>query len=75
MVGLRTTLEVLDAEQELFAARVNLIGAEHDEVVSSYWVKATVGDLTAAGLDLVVERYDALKHYNNVRVKWFGLSD
>ena len=75
MVGLRTTLEVLDAEQELFAARVNLIGAEHDEVVSSYWVKATVGELTVGGLDLVVERYDAVKHYNNVRMKWFGISD
>ena len=74
IVGLRTTLDVLDAEQEVFAARVNLVSAERDAVVSSYWVKATVGELTAAALGLPVERYDADAHYRSVKDKWFGLS-
>ena len=74
IVGLRTTLDVLDAEQEVFAARVNLVSAERDAVVSSYWVKATIGELTAVALELPVERYDADAHYRSVRDKWFGLS-
>ncbi len=74
LVGLRTTLDVLDAEQEVFAAQVNLVRAEHDAVVSSYWVKATIGELTAEALGLPVERYDADAHYRNVSGKWFGLS-
>lgn len=74
LVGLRTTLDVLDAEQEVFAAQVNLVSAERDAVVSSYWVKATIGELTAEALGLPVERYDAEAHYRNVSEKWFGLS-
>ncbi|MBT3925895.1 MAG: TolC family outer membrane protein [Rhodospirillaceae bacterium] len=74
LVGLRTTLDVLDAEQELFTARVNLVGAERDAVVSSYWVKSTVGELTAAALGLPVESYDADAHYRAVGGKWFGIS-
>lgn len=74
LVGLRTTLDVLDAEQEVFAARVNLVSAQRDAVVSSYWVKATIGELTAVALGLPVDRYDADVHYQNVSGKWFGLS-
>jgi len=73
LVGLRTTLDVLDAEQEVFAARVNLVSAERDEVFSSYWVLATIGDLTAEALGLPVERYDAEAHYRDVSDKWFGI--
>ena len=73
LVGLRTTLDVLDAEQELFTARVNLVGAERDAVVSSYWVKSTVGELTVAALGLAVEQYDADRHYREVEEKWFGI--
>ncbi len=74
LVGLRTTLDVLDAEQELFTARVNLVGAERDAVVSSYWVKSTVGELSAEALGLAVENYDADAHYRDVGDKWFGIS-
>ena len=74
LFGLRTTLDVLDAEQELFTARVNLVGAERDAVVSGYWLKSTIGELTAEALGLPVERYDAGAHYRKVNDKWFGLS-
>ena len=39
-VGQRTTLDVLNAQQELLNARVNLITAQRDRVVSSYAVVA-----------------------------------
>ncbi len=73
LVGLRTTLDVLDAEQEVFTARVNLVSAERDEVFSGYWVLATIGDLTAEALGLPVEHYDAEAHYRDVSDKWFGI--
>ncbi len=73
LVGLRTTLDVLDAEQEVFAARVNLVSAERDEVFSGYWVLATIGELTAEALGLPVEHYDAGAHYREVSDKWFGI--
>jgi outer membrane protein len=73
LVGLRTTLDMLDAEQEVFAARVNLVGAQRDEVFSGYWVKATVGELTADALGLPVARYEPDAHYREVSEKWFGI--
>lgn len=72
-VGLRTTLDVLDAEQELFEARVSLVRAQRDGIVSSYWLKASIGDLTASKLGLRVELYDPAQHYDAVRDRIFGL--
>ena len=66
-VGLRTTLDVLDAEQEHFKAQINLVRAKREEIVSAYRVKAAVGALTARQLALPVELYDPEQHYRNVR--------
>ena len=44
-VGQRTTLDVLNAQQELLTARVSLIAAQRDRVVGSYQVVQTVGRL------------------------------
>ena len=73
LVGLRTVLDVLDAEQELFVARVNLVRAQRDVLVSSYRLKAAVGELSAADLGLPVESYDPILHYEKVRTKLIGL--
>lgn len=73
MVGLRTTLDVLDAEQEVFSSRVNLVGAKRDLIVSSYWVKSSIGDLTVKSLGLPVQNLDMKSRYNNAFEKWFGL--
>ena len=40
-VGQRTTLDVLNAQQELLNARVNLITAQRDRVVASYALSRT----------------------------------
>ena len=53
-VGARTTLDVLDAEQELLDARGDLVSARRDEYVASYNLLFSVGKLTTdhLGLDL-----------------------
>jgi outer membrane protein len=72
-VGQRTTLDILNAQQALLAARVNLVVAQHDRVVASYSALAAVGRLTARDLDLNVTLYDPGTHYEQVKDKWFGL--
>ena len=66
-VGLRTTLDVLDAEQEHFKAQINLVRAKREEIVSAYRVKAAAGALTAQRLGLPVALYDPEEHYRSVR--------
>jgi outer membrane protein len=72
-VGQRTTLDVLNAQQELLNARVSLVSAQHDRVIASYALLAAVGRLSADQLGLVVQRYDPTNHYTQVRDKWGGL--
>lgn len=73
--GLRTLLDVLDAEQELLDSRVGLVSAERDVVVASYQLWAAVGWLTAENLGLEVPYYDPEEHYDDVRLKPWGLGD
>ncbi len=72
-VGSRTVLDVLDAEQELLDAQVNLVRAERDEVVALYDLLSAVGNLTAAGLALPVQVYDEQFYYNAVRDSVYDL--
>jgi outer membrane protein len=71
-VGSRTTVDVLNAEQALLAARVTLVTAEHDQLVASYQLVSAIGHLTARRLSLGGPYYDVEKNYNNVKNKWFG---
>jgi TolC family type I secretion outer membrane protein len=73
-VGLRTVLDVLDAQQEVLTAEVNLVQARRDHLVAAYASLGASGKLTAADLKLAVELYDAEKHYREVRDKWWGLN-
>ncbi|MBB43063.1 MAG: type I secretion protein TolC [Rhodospirillaceae bacterium] len=57
-VGSRTVLDVLDAEQELLDARVNLVRAERNKVVASMELHRAIGNLTAKGLNLDVNFFD-----------------
>ncbi|GAB5470900.1 MAG: TolC family outer membrane protein [Rhodospirillales bacterium] len=73
LVGARTVLDVLDAEQELLQAQVSLVGAQRDEVVAAYQVSSAIGRLTAANLNLGVAIYNPRIDYDKVRNAWFGL--
>ncbi|MEL6060820.1 MULTISPECIES: TolC family outer membrane protein [unclassified Methylobacterium] len=72
-VGQRTTLDVLNAQQELLNSRVNLIVAQRDRVIYSYGVVQATGQLTARFTALPVEYYSAKVHYDQVKDLWFGL--
>ncbi|MEY1556452.1 TolC family outer membrane protein [Yoonia sp. R2331] len=66
-LGARTTLDVLNAEQELLDAQANAISAQADEVIASYSVLSSMGLLTAQHLRLPVQQYDPAAYYNLVK--------
>jgi len=72
-VGQRTTLDVLNAQQELLNARVALITAQRDRVIFSYGVVQSVGRLTARYTALPVAAYSPKTHYDQVKDLWYGL--
>jgi outer membrane protein len=72
-VGQRTTLDVLNAQQELVNARVALVTAQHDRVVASYTLLAAVGELNLPKLGLNIPLYDPMVHYQQVRDAWIGV--
>lgn len=63
-LGSRTTLDVLNAEQELLDAEANRISAQADEVIASYALLSAMGLLTADHLRLPVQQYDPAAYYN-----------
>jgi outer membrane protein len=65
-VGLRTTLDVLNAQQELRAAELALVTARRDEYVASAGVLQAMGALDVAKLAPGVERYDPKTSYDRV---------
>jgi len=66
-LGARTTLDVLNAEQELLDARVQLISAKVDEHLSLYRLLLQIGRLNADYLNLPVRKYDVEEYYNLVK--------
>jgi outer membrane protein len=72
-VGQRTTLDVLNATQELLNARVALVTAQRDRVVASYTLLSAVGRLSVPTLGLQVPLYDPMIHYQQVRDAWVGI--
>ena len=75
IVGSRTTLDVLNAEQALLSARVQLVQNLASFVTASYQVAQSVGRLTARDLNLQVPLYDETAYYKAVRNRWIGTGD
>ena len=71
-VGSRTTLDVLNQQQEFLNARVALVRSERDEVVASYSLLSAVGKLTAQDLELPVQVYDPVGNYDMQTWRPFG---
>ncbi len=65
-LGARTTLDVLDAEQDLLEARIGLIEAQTSLYTASYGLLAAMGLLTVEHLELDVPEYDPTAYYNAV---------
>lgn len=66
-LGARTTLDVLDAEQNLLDAQSGLIDAETSLYIAAYTVLETIGELTARDLRLDVQIYDPAAYYDLVK--------
>jgi outer membrane protein len=72
-VGARTTLDVLDAEQELLNARADLIVSRRDEYVAAYGLLFAIGKLSVEHLGLEVGEVEpAGAYYASVENRNFG---
>ncbi len=65
--GAKTTLDVLDAEQELLDARNARLEAEAQRYVLTYQVLSTLGLLTVEHLQLGIATYDPEAYYDAVK--------
>lgn len=70
--GQRTTLDILNAQQELLNARIALIIAQRERVVASYGLMATIGRLSMDNLGVGAEYYEPARHYDQVKDSWGG---
>ncbi|GAB1363127.1 TolC family outer membrane protein [Rhodobacter sp.] len=66
-LGARTTLDVLNAEQELLNARSARLEAEAGRYIAVYQVLASMGLLTVEHLKLGIPTYDPQAYYNAVK--------
>jgi outer membrane protein len=66
-LGARTTLEVLNFEQDLLDAQAARISAESDQYRAAYNLLSSMGLLTAEHLGLGIVTYDPAAYYNAVQ--------
>ena len=75
-VGNRTIIDILDAEQELLRARVQLVTARRNAYVAGFSLLAAMGQAEAQDLGLEGgPLYDPDVNYKRVRGKWFDWDD
>lgn len=75
-VGTRTILDILDAEQELLNAQVQLVQAQRNSYVAGFTLLAAMGDAEYSDLGLEGGAlYDPNVNYNRVRKSIWDWSD
>lgn len=72
LVGTRTTLDVLNAQQALLDSQVQQVQNISQMVNYSYNIASAIGRLTARDLNLPVHEYDDQKYYDAVKYAGFG---
>jgi outer membrane protein len=72
-VGQRTTLDVLQSQQDVIDAQIIFAESRREKIVAGYAVLSAIGALDAERLGLAVLHYDPVDHYEIVKDKWFGL--
>jgi outer membrane protein len=75
LVGTRTTLDVLNAQELLLNSQVQQVENIATLVDNSYTVASAIGRLTATDLDLPVKLYDDQKYYDAVKYAGFGTGE
>ncbi len=68
-VGLRTNIEVLNAQQELKSAQLQLIEAQRNQYVAASQLLSVMGDMTAKAFVPDIEVYDPQAHFDSVKNK------
>jgi len=71
--GQRTTVDVLNSQQDLIQAKARLIGAQRDRVIASHTLLSAIGRLDVKTLNLNTPDYLPEVHYHQVRDAWHGL--
>ena len=66
-LGARTTLDVLNAEQDLLNARAGKLQSEASRYVGVYQLLSATGQLTAQRLNLGIATFDPEAYYNAVK--------
>ena len=66
-LGARTTLDVLNAENELLNAEAALISTQTEQYIAAYTILSSTGSLTAKKLGLNVQQYDPEAYYKLVK--------
>jgi outer membrane protein len=74
-VGARTTIDILNAEQELQQSRVTAITENENGKAAAYQLLAAMGEMTAEKLKLPVTLYNPQEHYDEDAASWFGFGD
>ena len=72
-VGERTTLDVLNAQNALSAAKISLAQAQFQRASAIFTLLQSIGHFDADHLKLAGIRYDPKEHYEAVKDQWIGL--
>ena len=75
LVGARTVLDVLDAEQERLSAQVRLVRANRDTFVAAYSLLSALGKLTAKGLSYPLRFMITIKIFQSTQLILWGKID
>mgnify|MGYP000031962215 CR=1 FL=1 len=68
-VGTRTTLDVLDAEQEVLNAKLSVVEAERNLNSATFQLLTTLGVFDTEGIRLPVETYDPAQNFEAMKYK------
>jgi outer membrane protein len=74
-MGERTTLDILDADQEVLSAEIAYVQARHDSIVAAFSLARLLGIFSPEAIGLGDIAYDPGDHYRAAGDKVFSLSD
>ena len=75
LVGERTLLDVLTAENVLLQAQTNLVNTEQKYLLAGYQLLTSLGELMAVDMGLPVDPYPVHENYERVKHQLGGRSD
>ena len=73
MLGERTLIDILDAEEELIESEYNLIKSFEENFNSYFEILFYIGELNSKSLNLKVNFFDETKNFNEVKFKWLDI--